>query len=422
MQRTSVMNACVISIGNELLRVSSVDTNSIYLRNKLLSVGIPVTASFVVPDDAASIIRTLRFASEDCNLLFLTGGLGSTPDDLTREALAQFLHKPLKLRKELLAKMENFFTRRHLPMPGVNKQQAYFPEGTEPIDNTIGTASGIKARNQDKLIIALPGVPVEMTEMFESHILGELKATISRRGQSKFATGRINCFGKTESDIVSILGEILSRNRNPVVDCTINHGVVSLYIVAEANTGREAQEMVLATRRQISGILGSVVYSTGEASLSQVAGGLLSAKRKTIAIAESCTGGLLAKLLTEVPGSSRYFSRGWITYSNQSKSSELAVPMPMIKKYGAVSPEVAGSMAENACRKADTDFAVGITGIAGPGGGSKQKPVGMVYISVASKDQIHTRKFLFAGEREAIRYRAAMTALNMVRLSLLQFD
>jgi nicotinamide-nucleotide amidase len=265
------------------------------------------------------------------------------------------------------------------------------------------------------LFFVMPGVPVEMKQMFEQSVLAKL---------SEFAGGRVvvmrkvKCFGTGESKIAELLGELCHRGRNPLINCTVRAGVITLDIIATAGDRAKAEEMAEKDEKLLDGLLGELVYGRGEQTLAEVVGEKLAKQGKTIAVAESCTGGCLAKLLTDVVGASRYFKQGWVTYSNGSKSCELGVPAGLIEKYGAVSEQVAEAMAQGARKNAGTDFAIGITGIAGPNGGSEQKPVGLVYISLGSDNGCETRRFVMPGDRELIRLRAAQTALNMLRLKL----
>ena len=210
----------------------------------------------------------------------------------------------------------------------------------------------------------------------------------------------------------------MQRGRNPLINCTAKYGVITLYITATAEDKDKAQEMVEKDEKLLRDILGELTYGTAEQTLAEVVGEKLTQQRKTIAVAESCTGGTLARLLTDIPGASRYFTQGWVTYSNKAKGSELGVPADLIEKHGAVSNQVAQAMAQRARKRAGTDFAIGVTGIAGPAGGSEQKPVGLVYISVDSANGCETKRFIFSHDRYSIRLRAAQTALNMLRLKL----
>jgi len=413
--QASMKTASIVSIGNELLSGQIVGTNAAYLSEKLLSVGIPVVSSYTVGDKIDSIVKSLRYADSDADIILVTGGLGPTDDDVTRSAFAKYLNVELELRDKLLREIESFFAKRGSQMSQSNTVQAYIPAGAVALANNLGTAPGIMAQHKGKLFVALPGVPSEMKHMFEDSVFGRLE---------KLATGQIvrvrklKCFGAGESKIAEILGDLMRRDRNPLINCTVKCGVITLTIVATAGEKACAEEMIEKDVQQLYELLGDFVYGTDEQTLAQVVGEKLARQNKTIAVAESCTGGMLAEMLTDEPGASGYFTHGWVTYSNQAKITELAVPVELIENYGAVSEQVAEAMAKGAREKGQTDFAIAITGIAGPTGGSEQKPVGLVHISVVSGSVCRTGRFVFFHDRQAIRLRAAQTALNMLRLEL----
>jgi nicotinamide-nucleotide amidase len=407
--------ASIISIGNEVLSGQTVDTNASYLSGKLLSIGIPVVSSYTTGDDIDSIVRMLNLASGDADVVLITGGLGPTDDDVTRQALAKFLGSELQLQSELLEKIQNIFTRREQPMPQKNKIQAYIPAGAKAIENNLGTAPGIRAESKGKLFFALPGVPFEMKEMFEKSVFAELKKFASKQA---VVVLKLKCFGAGESVIAEKLGDLMQRRRNPLINCTVQYGVITLHIIATAEDKGKAQRMAKKDEKTLRNILGELIYGTGEQTLAEVVGAKLAQQKKTIAIAESCTGGTLAKLLTDIPGASRYFTYGWVTYSDIAKITELGVKADLIEKDGAVSYRIAEAMAQGARKRAGADFAIGITGIAGPAGGNEQKPIGLVYISVDCDSGCETKRFIFPYGRDFIRLQAAQTALNMLRLKL----
>ena len=407
--------ASIVSIGGEILTGHTTDTNASYLAAKLLSIGMPVVSSYTVNDDVSSIVRALNLAAGDADVILATGGLGPTDDDLTRQALAKFLATDLQLQEQLLEKMRDFFNRRSLQMPPRNKIQAYIPAGAKALTNSLGTAPGIMAQAKAKLLIALPGVPAEMRQMFEDSVLEKLKELTA--GQA-VAVRKLNCFGTGESNIAELLGPLMQRGRNPLINSTASHGIITLHIIATAKDKDTAKQMVEKDEKSLRNTLADLIYGTGEQTLAEVVGKKLAQRAMTIAVAESCTGGTLARLLTDVPGASEYFVQGWVTYSDSSKTTELGVPADLIEKHGAVSEHVAVAMAQGARTRAGTDIAIGITGIAGPTGGTEQKPVGLVYITVDSHSGCECKNFVFAGHRGSIRLRAAQTALNLLRKKL----
>jgi len=410
MKKTSI-----VSIGNELLNGQTVNTNTTYLSSELLSIGIPVVSSYTIGDDVDAIIRAFNLAVADADIVLVTGGLGPTDDDLTRQAFAGYLGTELQLQAELLDRLENFFKKRNLRMSEKNKIQAYIPAGAKVIANNLGTAPGIMAEVKGKLIFALPGVPSEMKRMFAESVLPELQRFT---GEQAVVVRKLRCFGAGESTIAELLGDACKRGRNPLVNCTVEYGIITLHIIATSRDKDTARQMAEKKEKTIRNTLGELVYGTAEQCLAEVVGEKLARQGKTIAVAESCTGGTVAGLLTDIPGASKYFTHGWITYSNAAKTSELGIAADLIEKYGAVSEQVAQAMACNARKKVRTDFAIGITGIAGPDGGTEQKPVGLVYISVDSDNGCDTKRCLFSHGRRSIRLRAAQTALNMLRLRL----
>jgi nicotinamide-nucleotide amidase len=409
-----MIRASIVSVGNEILSGKTVDTNAAHLSTELLSIGVPVVSSYVVRDEISAIVRGLELARDDADVIITTGGLGPTDDDLTRQAFAKFLSVELELREELLERIEKFFAGRGFQMSEKNKVQAYLPAGAKALPN-IGTAPGIMAESGGKLFFGLPGVPREMEEMFAESVLGELKRLAS--GQA-MVVKKLKCFGAGESTIAGMLGTMMQRGRNPLINCTASSDIITLHVIATAENEETAGQMAEKDERSLRSTLGELVYGVDDQSLAEVVGGLLSRQQKTLAVAESCTGGLLAKLLTDVPGSSKYFTYGWVTYSDRAKTSELGVPADMIRQYGAVSEQVARAMAAGARNKAGTDYAISITGIAGPTGGTEQKPVGLVYIGVDSEEGCFTRRCHFSGDRRFIRLRAAQTVLNLLRLKL----
>ena len=417
-----VRKASIVSIGNEILSGLTVDTNAAYLSRELVSIGIAVVSSYTVGDQIDLIVWALESAGADADVVLVTGGLGPTDDDLTRQGFAEYLGSELQLQEGLFQEIQFFFARLNLQMPAKNKVQAYIPAGTESLANNLGTAPGIMARVKDKLFFAVPGVPAEMRQMFEESVLPQLKGLATEQA---IVSLKLKCVGAGESRIAELIGELCRRDRNPVINFTVEFGVVTLHIIATAEDEEQARGMVEKDEQLLRSILGDLIYGTEEQTLAEVVGKKLAEQKKTVAVAESCTGGSIAKLLTDVPGASRYFTHGWVTYSNLAKAGELGVSADLIEKYGAVSEQVAEAMARAGRKKADTTFAIGITGIAGPGGGSEQKPVGLVYISVDSDNGCETKRFIFShtsgsqrSARDIIRQRAAQKVLNMLRLKL----
>jgi len=408
--------ASIVSIGNELLSGQTIDTNIGYLSRELLSIGVPVVSSYTVGDEIAAIVRALRLAGGDADIILVTGGLGPTDDDVTRQAFAEFLGAELEIRRELLEEIQEFFTRRGLEMPEINRIQAYIPAGAKALANKLGTAPGIMAEANGKVFVAMPGVPSEMKQMFAESVLPGMRQLASAQA---VVVRKVRCCGAGESAIAEMLGDLMQRGRNPLINSTPESGIITLHIIATAESKSAAEQMAEEDERLLRKLLGTLVYGTGEQSLAEVVGAELTRRGKSIAVAESCTGGLTAKLLTDASGASNYFMQGWVTYSNDAKTSLLGVPKGLIDRCGAVSEEVARAMAQGARDNAGSDYAIGITGIAGPTGGTEQKPVGLVYICIDSGDESEVSRCQLSGTRESIRLRAAQTALNLLRLQLM---
>jgi nicotinamide-nucleotide amidase len=410
-----IKKASIVSVGNEVLSGKTVDTNAAYVGRQLILAGLPVASSYTVADRQEAIVRALTLAAEDADVVIVTGGLGPTDDDVTRQAFAKFLGVELEQKPDLLARIEEFFQRRGVQMPQRNTIQACIPKGAEAVPNDWGTAPGIVATKGDVVIFSLPGVPREMERMLQASVVPRLRGL--SRGQA-VAVRRVKCFGAGESVVAEMIGDAMNRDRNPLVNCTVNSEGITLEVVGVAASQGGADGMADSEAAALRHALGALVYGTGDETLAEVVGRQLAATHSTLATAESCTGGLLGKLVTDVPGASRYFIRGWITYSNEAKTEDLGVPTSLIERHGAVSEQVAQAMAQGARRKAGSAYAIGITGIAGPDGGTREKPVGLVYISLDCQDGTETLRYIFPTDRDNVRSRAALTALNMLRRRL----
>ena len=405
-------SACVITVGNELLSGHTVNTNAAFLGRRLMEQGIPVALCLTVGDDLDQICQALQQASSTADLVVVSGGLGPTDDDLTRQAMAQFLGVDLVQDDRLLDQIRSFFVQRQREMPARNAIQAHLPAGTEAIENPVGTAPGVYAQVKDCQIFVVPGVPSEMEYLFEHWICPRVEA--SRQGQS-VVVRRLQCFGVGESDLAEQLGTLMQRGRNPLINCTVHYGVITLHIIATADRPEHAEALAQAEEEGLRDLLGEVIYGQGQVSLAEVVVGQLAQAQRTLAVAESCTGGWIGKMLTDVPGSSQVFSQGWVTYSNRAKARELGVLEELLERYGAVSAPVARAMAQGARQRAATDVAIATTGIAGPGGGTPDKPVGLVYIALATAAVVKVQEYRFKGTREMVRWRTTQTAFNMIR-------
>ncbi len=416
------MIAIVLSIGDELVLGQTVDTNSAWLSAQLATIGWQVAAHVTVGDDQRAIEAAISDSASRCDVLIVSGGLGPTKDDLTRFAVASVLSQPLEINAGWLEQMEKMFHSRGRVMAESNRGQAMIPRGARLIHNPAGTAAGIDADLNSTpahtcRLFVLPGVPREMQIMFERSI----KPVLADMGGGGVILARtLHTFGLGESNIGEMLGELMDRGRNPSVGTTVSGGVVSVRIAARYQQRQEAEKKLGETAAECGRRLGDLIYGTEEQTLASVVAGLLTENSvRTVATAESCTGGLLAKMLTDIPGSSRYFQRGWITYSNDAKTQLLGVDPALLETHGAVSEPVVKAMAQSARQKSGADFGLAISGIAGPDGGTAQKPVGTVCIALAHEAGTVARTFNFPGDREGVRDRSAKMALAMLRFQLL---
>ena len=409
------MHAFIIGIGDELTLGQTVDTNSPWLSEQLTALGIPVLGHLVVPDDRAATAAALRQAAGAAELVLVTGGLGPTQDDLTRDALADAAGLPLEERPDALAAVAAWFKRHQRPMSDSNRVQALCPRGADWLDNDCGTAPGLRVRIGRASVYAFPGVPREMKAMFLRHLAPTLAAQSGR----VILTRTIRTFGEGESQIGERLGDLMRRERNPVVGTTVSLGVVSIRVRSESPTQTEAEATLQATVADIQSRVGNLIYGADDDTLARVVGRLLKDRGLTLVTAESCTGGGVAAQLTDIPGSSVWFRGGWVVYSNALKTAALGVPEELIAEYGAVSEQVAHAMAVGAQERSGADCVLALTGIAGPDGGTPDKPVGTVWIVVVVSGQglpaLTAQRFLFPGDRAAVRDRAGKTALNLLR-------
>ena len=410
------MKAEIISIGSELVSGQSLDTNSRWLSRELASLGIAVHFHGTVGDHLSDNLDVLRRAVERADLVLITGGLGPTQDDITRDVLANLAGVKLEFHSRSFDVIRDMFARRNRPMPQRNRVQAMFPAGSEPIPNRHGTAPGIWMELAQTALIAMPGVPSEMVRMFGSQVRPRL---IDRYGLRRVIVCRkINTFGAGESDIEAKLEDLTRRGRQPEVGITVHDATISLRITAEAESEQKAHELIEPTAQTIHQRLGELVFGEGEQELQDVVDELLQKHGLTLATVEGCTGGLVAGRLTAVAGASRWYRGGLVAYVNSTKEHLCGVPSELFERHGAVSAEVAQWMAE-ACRsRMGTDLAVSTVGIAGPDGGTANKPVGTLWVALASPDGTTTHRALLFGGRSAIQSRGAKHALNRLRLWL----
>ncbi|MBT3202499.1 MAG: competence/damage-inducible protein A [Phycisphaerales bacterium] len=408
------MKAILITTGDELTSGRTVDTNSAWLAEKLLAMGIPTISHHTVGDDASEISDAVKRASQQADLVLVTGGLGPTPDDLTRQAIADLLGVELCLDEPSLKRIEGFFQRLGRQMVQANRIQAMIPKGASAVDNDAGTAPGIAAGLGNAAIICMPGVPAEMKAMFESGVRKLLPIP-----QTSIATEVLKVYGVGESDLSERLNDILTDRDGPVVvGTTVADGLISLTITATADQQAAAKSLADQQAAEITKRLGTLVIGGGSASLASAVGELLIAAGQTVALAESCTAGLVGHAITSVGGASEYFLGGAICYANEIKHNILGVPQETLDQFGAVSPQTALAMAQGARKLFSSDWSISLTGIAGPGGGTDDKPVGLVYIGLAGPGVEQTHRRIFNYNRQQVRNRATQAALNYLRLAL----
>jgi nicotinamide-nucleotide amidase len=417
----TLTRAGIIAVGSELLTPFRTDTNSLFITGKLNDLGIEVTLKAIVGDDLQAIVSTFEHVRAHADLMVLTGGLGPTADDLTREAVALALGLSLDEDTEVVERIRRRFARRGLEMPEVNRRQALVPRGAIALENANGTAPGLWIEPAGGPVLLLPGPPREMQPMLDRVVETHLARYA---GPSRLYRRVMRIAGRTESHVEEAVQPVYSRwaAASPPIATTIlaSPGQIELHLTVHAAAREEAESLLDRATSEIATVLGPDLFSADERLLEEVVGGLLRQRRFRIALAESCTGGLVASRLTDVPGSSDYVDASLVTYSNAAKTRFLGVPESLIRANGAVSAPVAMGTATGVRERTGADVGVGITGIAGPGGGTPEKPVGLVVIAVAGPgDAISVRTFTFPGERRLVKFQASQAALDAVRRVLL---
>jgi nicotinamide-nucleotide amidase len=405
----------ILAVGTELLMGQTANTNAQYISARLPDVGIGVYYHSVVGDNPDRLKECLRLALSRCDFVVMTGGLGPTKDDLTKETVAAVMNRRLIPDQETLDKLKNFFARLNRPMTENNLKQADMPEGSIIIRNNNGTAPGCIIEEQNKTVIMLPGPPSEMKPMFEETVIPFLQKRSSVRIVSKF----LRIFGIGESAMEDLIKDLIENQSNPTIAPYVKEGEVTVRITASYPKDGVHEDIISPVEEEIKKRLGNKVYNSEDKGMSETVAHMLMISSTTIAIAESCTGGLISTMLTDVPGISSVFNRGIITYSNESKVANLGVKMDTLNQFGAVSRETAIEMACGIRTLSGTDLGLSITGVAGPDGGTAEKPVGLVYIALAGKDGVDCKEFKLWGNRNRIRRLAALNAFDMVRRKLI---
>lgn len=404
--------AGIVAVGSEMLTPLRSDTNSLWITERLEAIGIRVTRKSIVGDEVEEICRDLDAAALAATLIFTTGGLGPTADDRTVEAVGGWLGVPIRRDAEFVRKIRERFASRGLRMPAVNEKQADFLEGARVLENSRGTAPGFWAAGRGVEIVVLPGVPSEMREIMHESVLPEL----ARRTAGLVVRRRVLRVGGTgESAVEELVTPVYERWKEYPVTILASPGEVQLHLAVRGEPG-VAERILSEMERDFRQVLGDRLFGTDGEDLASAVGRTLREKGRTLALAESCTGGMIASLLTDVPGSSDYFLGSLVTYADDAKEGLLGVSPETLRRHGAVSEEAAREMARGARDRFGADLAAAVTGVAGPGGGSEAKPVGTVVFAISGPDGLdYSRKRFFGGDRAGVRRSASQVALELVR-------
>lgn len=408
------MNAEILAVGTELLMGQTVNSNAAHISKGLAGLGISVYYHSVVGDNPQRLKACLETALGRTDMVVITGGLGPTQDDLTREIVADVLGVKLVIHEEIREAIERFFKKRHEKMPENNIKQACVPEGGITIPNANGTAPGCIVEKEGKVIIMLPGPPSEMVPMFDGMVTDFLKSKSEAAIRSVF----LKVFGIGESALEKKLEDLITNQTDPTIATYANEGEVSVRITSRADSVKEADERIRVMEETIRGRLGNAVFSSDGRRMEQVVVDMLKEKGLKLSIAESCTGGRILDRITNVPGASEVLDRGVVVYSNKSKEEILGVKSETLGTYGAVSEETAVEMARGIRRISGSDVGIAVTGIAGPGGGTPQKPVGLVCFAISAAEGEKSERRFFAGSRDRIKNYSSLYAMNMIRLYL----
>jgi nicotinamide-nucleotide amidase len=409
------MKCEIIAVGTELLLGNIANTNAQYLSQKLADLGIDVYYHLVVGDNLKRLSETIKASLERSDLIITTGGLGPTADDLTKEGVAEALGLKLLPDEASINKIRSMFQAMGRTMTDNNLKQGYIPESAAVLENDNGTAPGVFIEQNDKIVIMLPGPPKELYPMFEDKVLPLLMNKVHSTIRSKM----LRVIGVGESSAEDMLKDIFRTQTNPTIAPYAKDGEVHLRITAKTDTPEAADALIAEMEHKVRRVLGENIYGCDDETLEEVVLRLLVQRKLTISIAESCTGGLISGRLTEVPGASTSLMYGVTSYSNESKVKLLGVKEATLQSFGAVSSQTAEEMAAGVRRLIGTDVGISITGIAGPDGGSPEKPVGLCYIGIAIGDNVKAYKNLFNGNRSRIRWNASSKALDLLRRELL---
>jgi nicotinamide-nucleotide amidase len=412
-----MLSAEIIAIGSELLTPEKTDTNSLWLTGKLNEIGVEVKLKTIVGDDELRLEEAIRDAIKRSDIVITTGGLGPTEDDITRTVSARAVGRDLVYHDEIEAHLRERFKNWGKEMPEINKRQAYVIDGAEILPNPNGSAVGMMAEIDGKYLVILPGPPRENQPMYENHVFSKLR---EKAGEIYVRRRVLRVSGFGESALDEAVSPIYKSYKTVETSILFNRSEVEVHLRAQGGSYTEADSILEELAGKIVEKLGIAVFAMNGETMEEVIGSLLSTRGETLSTAESCTGGLIAKRLTEVSGSSAYFIEGAVTYANDAKIRTLNVPKDVIETHGAVSAETAEAMANGMRGRAGSDYAMSGTGVAGPTGGSDEKPVGTVFIGYADETATKSIKFVLPGDRYLIRWRASQAALDYLRRQILK--
>ncbi len=409
------MKCEIIAVGTEVILGDILNSNSQYLAKELANLGIDVYYHEAVGDNRERILDCFKKSLDRSDIIITTGGLGPTKDDMTKELAAEFFGMKMCIHEKSLQKIKDYFKKMGREFVKSNEKQAYFPKDAIILDNDNGTAPGAIFEKDDKTIIVLPGPPKEMEPMFQNHV----RKYLEKRTGNTIVSEVLRVFGIGESSAEKKLQDLIDNGKNPTIAPYAKEGEVIFRITAKAESEEEARKLIKPLKDEVCNRLGDAVYNTGDTTLQDTVSEMLVNKDMTIGVSESCTGGLLSSKLIEYPGISKVFLEGAVTYSNEAKMRTLNVKKETLEKFGAVSHETAREMAEGIAKRTGARIGVSTTGIAGPTGGTEEKPVGLVYFGIYVDGEVKSYKHIFTGDRNSVRNRASMTALDIIRKSLL---
>lgn len=414
-----MLSAEIIAVGSELLTPEKTDTNSLWLTERLNEIGVEVMLKTIVGDDEARLEETIRDALKRSEIVITTGGLGPTEDDVTRQVSARAVGREMIYHDDLEQNLRERFRRWGSEMPEINKRQAFVIEGAEILPNPNGSAVGMFLEENGKSLIVLPGPPRELQPMFNDHVFDRIK---EKAGDVSVKRRILRVSGMGESAVDEAVSPIYGAYASVQTSILFNKSEIEIHLAARADNEAGAERILDKLADELADRLGPALFARNGETLEEVVGRMLAERGESVSVAESCTGGLIGMRLTDVAGSSAYFTEGAVTYSNDAKIRTLNVPQEILDDHGAVSTETAKAMAAGMRERADSDHAISVTGVAGPGGGSEEKPVGTVFIGYADRETVKSIKLTLPGDRYLIRWRSSQAALDYLRRQMITKD